>query len=205
MISKANSRIGMIKRSFSNLSVKTFKLLYKSLVRPILEYCSSIWSPLYKEQVLEIEKVQRRATKLIKQFQHLPYSDRLKRLNLTTLVYRRHRTDVLQVFRIIHQIDKISFDDFFTYNRSNTRGHSYQLSKPRAETKLRQNTFSHRVVNVWNSLTEEVVSVNDINIFKSKLEDLWKHKDFKYDPEAPGNFWRDPCQTVSRHQPFYCI
>ena len=188
MISKANSRIGMIKRSFSNVSVKIFKLLYKSLIRPILEYCSSIWSPLYKEQIQEIEKVQKRATNLVKQFQYLSYPERLRKLNLTTLIYRRHRTDILQVFRIIHQIDKISFNDFFTYNQSNTRGHGYQLSKPRAETRLRQNTFSHRVINVWNSLSEEVVNTNDLIIFKSKLEDLWKNKEFKYDPEAPCEF-----------------
>ena len=67
-ISKANSRVGMIKRSFSKLNTQSFKLLYKSLIRPILEYCSCIWFPLYKGDCSEIEKVQRRATKNVISF-----------------------------------------------------------------------------------------------------------------------------------------
>ena len=55
----------------------------------------------------EIEKVQKRATKLVKSISHLPYGERLKKLSLTTLYNRRQRADVLQVFRIIKGIDKL--------------------------------------------------------------------------------------------------
>ena len=113
MISKANSRVGLIKRSFSKLNKKSFKLLYKSLVRPILEYCSCIWFPLYKTDAIEIEKVQRRATKLVPCLKNMSYPDRLRELNLTTLAYRRQRTDIIQVFRIINKIDNIPFKTFF--------------------------------------------------------------------------------------------
>ena len=114
MIAKANSRVGIIKRSFSRLNQQSFKMLYKSLVRPILEYCSSIWYPIFRTDELEIEKVQRRATKLIPGFQNLTYEERLKKLNLTTLAYRRQRTDIIQVHRIIRQYDKIPLDHFFS-------------------------------------------------------------------------------------------
>ena len=183
MISKANSRIGMIKRSFSQLNIKNFKLLYKSLVRPILEYCSSVWFPLYKRDVQEIEKVQRRATKIVKSLKNLDYPERLKKLNLTTLIYRRHRTDILQVYRIINGIDRLNFKDFFKLDTSCTRGHTWKLWKPQAETKLRQNTFSHRVINTWNSLPSEVVNSPSINSFKNALEKHWKTQDFKYNAE----------------------
>ena len=63
--SKANSRVGIIKRTFNKLNEENFKILYKSLVRPILEYCTSIWFPLNKREAEEIEKVQKRATKLV--------------------------------------------------------------------------------------------------------------------------------------------
>ena len=124
MISKANSRVGLIKKSFSKLSITNFKLLYKSLIRPILEYCTVIWFQLYKTDSQEIEKVRRRASKLVPTLKDLPYPERLKTLNLTTLAYRRNRTDMLQVYRIINKIDNIDFDSFFPYNDNNTRGHS---------------------------------------------------------------------------------
>ena len=61
----------------------------------------------------EIEKIQRRATKLVKSVTKLPYCDRLKRLGLTTLYYRRLRADVIQVYRIINKIDKLELSFFF--------------------------------------------------------------------------------------------
>ena len=183
MIAKANSRIGMIKRSFSKLKIPGFKLLYKSLVRPILEYCSSIWYPLFKGDALDIEKVQRRATKLVPHLRDKPYSERLRTLNLTTLAYRRKRTDILQVFRIINQIDNIPFDQFFKFNVNNTRGHQWKLEKPRALTKIRQHTFSHRVVEEWNSLPLEISKCKTINSFKNLLDRVWKNDPLKYNFE----------------------
>ena len=132
--------------------------------------------------------MQRRATKLILELKDLTYPERLRRLNLTTLAYRRQRTDILQVFRIIKKIDRLPFDSFFEYNQNPTRGHSFQLVKPRAETKLRQNSFSHRVINIWNNLSES--TVNCLNIennataiinFKNAIEEEWKNSPIKYD------------------------
>ena len=164
------------KKSFSKLSITNFKLLYKSLIRPILEYCTVIWFPLYKTDSQEIEKVQRRASKLVPTLKDLPYPERLKTLNLTTLAYRRNRTDMLQVYRIINKID---FETFFTYN-DNTRGHSKIIDKPRANTRLRLNSFSHRVINMWNSLPEETVTSPSLNSFKNALEKVWENDPIKY-------------------------
>ena len=184
MVAKANSRVGIIKRSFSRLNIQSFKLLYKSLVRPILEYCSAIWFPLQKCDILEIEKVQRRATKLIPKLKDKSYPERLKALNLPTLIYRRNRTDILQVFRIFNKIDNIDPNMFFTLNNSNTRGHKWKLEKPRANTSIRANSFSNRVINDWNALPESVVECSTINAFKNELETAWKNNPKKYDPDG---------------------
>ena len=157
MIAKANSRVGLVKRAFSKLNPNSFKSLYKSLIRPTLEYCSAVWYPLYKGDEQEIEKVQRRATKLVPHLSALSYPERLRELNLTTLHYRRKHTDMIQVYRIVHNIDKIDFDVFFTKNDNPTRGHKYKLDKPRANTKIRANSFSHRVINNWNALPERII------------------------------------------------
>ena len=91
-------------------------ILYKSNVRPILEYCISVWSPYLRKHDKEIEQIQRRATRLIKGFEHYNYPERLQELNLPTLYYRRCRCDLIQVFRIIKQIDHINSDSFFDLN-----------------------------------------------------------------------------------------
>ena len=134
----ANSKLGIIKNTVHELTIDNFIILYKALVRPILEYCCTTWTPHFIKDHKEIEKVQKRATKLVKSISHLPYGERL---NLTTLYYRRQRADVLQVFRIIKGIDKL--DNFFELNCRPSRYNSLKLIKPRALTSHKQFSFSH--------------------------------------------------------------
>ena len=102
---------------------KMFMSLYKSLVRPHSEYATVIWSPLYKKDRISIENVQRRATKLVRACKNV-YTERLRKLGLPTLEYRRQRADIIQVYKILNDIDKVDKNKLFsviTYNR--TRGH----------------------------------------------------------------------------------
>jgi hypothetical protein len=86
---KENQRLGMIKRSFDYMDKDMFLTVFKSIVRPHLEYGSSVWSVIYKKEAIQLENVQRRATKLIKNIQHKTYTQRLKYLGLPSLQYRR--------------------------------------------------------------------------------------------------------------------
>ena len=76
-------------------------LLYKSMVRSHLDYCSSVWAPYMKGDIDALERVQKRATKLIPALQHLPCSDRLKACGLTTLNFRRIRGDIIETYKIL--------------------------------------------------------------------------------------------------------
>lgn len=182
IIKKANCRVGIIKRHFTKLNKESFLLLYKTLVRPILEYAMAIWAPYSKHEINELEKVQRRATKLLKITRNKPYTNRLKMLNLTTLLYRRERNDMIQVYRLFKGFDKINKDDFFTVDDSHrTRGHQFKVIKPRCVTKLRQNTFSQRTINLWNSLPQEAVMADTVNGFKNQLQKAWLKKESKYE------------------------
>ena len=73
------------------------------MVRPYLEYANSVWCP-QKRDITEIEKVQKRATKLTISFKNMSYTDRLSRLKLSTLIYRRLRGDMIEVFKIAHDL-----------------------------------------------------------------------------------------------------
>jgi len=79
---KAMSVLGMIKRSFSHICIESLKILYNTYVRPHLEYCVQIWNPYPKKDIECIEKIQRRATKLVHGFDKMPYEQRLKALGL---------------------------------------------------------------------------------------------------------------------------
>ena len=84
-VKKANRMLGVIKRNFTDRSKETIMPLYKSVVRPHLEYCVPIWSPHYQKDIELIEGVQRRATKLIDEVKNLHYEERIKKLNLSLI------------------------------------------------------------------------------------------------------------------------
>ena len=87
-----------------------FLSIYKSIVRPHLEYASGVWSPMFKKDKILLENVQRRATRLVKCLKHLSYEDRLRTLGLPSLEYRGERSDRIQVHKIMHGIDKVDKD-----------------------------------------------------------------------------------------------
>ena len=148
-------------------------------MRPILEYGISVWSPHLRKHDKEIEQIQRRATRLIKGFEHYNYPERLQELNFPQLYYCR--CDLIQVFRIIKQIDHINSDSFFDLNLGITRkNHIYKLHKPRCNSTHKIHVFSYRIINDWNGLPYSVGKVNTINAFKSLLEYHWNDADFKF-------------------------
>ena len=89
-----------------------FRLLFKGYVRPHLEYCVQVWSPYLKKDIESIEKVQRRATKLVKGLKNKSYEERLALLQTTTSEKRRIRGDLIQVFRITKGLDIVDKEHF---------------------------------------------------------------------------------------------
>ena len=181
-VKKANQALGMIRNTFSCLDKEIFLPLYKSFVRPHLEYASVIWSPTYKKDIISIEHVQRRATKLVTGMKNLPYENRTKILGLPTLYYRRERADMLQLFKIMNNYDNIDIKNIDRNSNTNTRGHSQKLNKKRSKSRFGQNRFSNRIVNNWNILSEDTVTAKSINIFKSGINSDWKNRPLKFQP-----------------------
>ena len=107
---------------------------------------------MYKKDSITLENVQRRETLLVNSLSGRTYEDREKPLGLPTLEYRRLRADVIQVYKILNQIDRVNRDKFFTMSFVSIRGNSLKIFKPRSQLKVRSGVFSNRVDDVWNSL-----------------------------------------------------
>jgi len=133
-----NRVLGMIKQNFVDRSTDTTILaLYKSLVRPHLEYCCPIWTPHYNKDIIVIEGVQQRATKLVQDIGHLRYDERLEYLGLTHLDRRRIRGDLIETYKILNGVYSIfPRDTFFQFDSLGLRGHDCNYS--RKETAARK-------------------------------------------------------------------
>jgi hypothetical protein len=179
-ISKANKLLGLIRHTFKFLNADTLTLLYKSLIRPHVEYATPVWSPHLKGDRDKIEKLQRRATKLVPELKDKPYNERLQTLKLPTLEYRRLRADLILLYKYSHNLIKLDTNTQCPQCRYSTnmlqpslsashRGHNlkYQIHH---HTGVRGRFFTSRTLNTWNKLHTTTVNANTVNTFKSKLD-----------------------------------
>lgn len=169
---KANKMLGIIKRTVVSRDKKMIINLYKVLVRPHLEYCVQAWNPYMQGDIKMLERVQRRATKLIKDFGNLDYRERLKRCNLTSLEERRCRGDLIEVFKLMKSKDPELASKFFILPvKEGLRGHRYKIQKRSVNNTVFSNFFCNRAVTPWNNLKDEIVAAKSVNSFKNFLDE----------------------------------
>ena len=164
---KANQVWGTIKRTFKHMNTYIFKKLFCAHVRSQLEYAVQVWSPHYRKDINTIESVQRRATKYIPGYEELSYTERLKRLDLPTLHYRRLRESMIEVYKMFSTYDKeVTFK--FDTRETTTRGHKYKIFGTTAKRyHPKHHSFHHRIINPWNSLPEDVVNSPTLDTFRA--------------------------------------
>jgi hypothetical protein len=186
---RANSILGMLRKTFQHNSVELWKKLYVSYVRPHLEFAVPAWNPHKVGLGVLLEKVQRRATKIPKPLRQLSYEERLRRLGLEKLETRRSRGDLIQFFKCFWSFEEVDWHcplQPLASTRPNlrveTRGGSQRMRRQHfgsrqtndhmAAVTIRHNFFLNRIVNFWNRLPEEVVGARSVNGFKARL-DKW--------------------------------
>ena len=126
----------------------TLARLFMTLVRPHLEYGNIIWHPRYRIDKIQIEKIQRRATKLIPHLRYYHMRKRLQALNLPSLDFRRRRGDMIQVFKIMNGLDRLDPEIYFFIAEGKcTRGYKDKLLMRNSRLEIRKNVFSQR--NLW--------------------------------------------------------
>ena len=141
-----------------------FVTLYKSLVRLVIEYGNTIWGAHYFLGQPNIEKIQRRATRTLAGLQDIPYTERLCILGLPSLQYRRLRSDMILLYRLVNNDIGINFSDFFTISSVTSTRTNYinPMLPPRQDV-----TFFNKI---WPFY---VVMAQSLNVFKNQLDDFF--------------------------------
>ncbi|BHF71211.1 hypothetical protein SprV_0401426600 [Sparganum proliferum] len=168
----AMSVLYLVKRTFSAFDEDCFAKVFRTFVRPQLEFAIQAWRPWTAKDISILERVQRRATKLVAGQGSLPYATRLANLDLFPLSYRQLRGDLIQAFRIIRGQDctLVPGDFFELATTTNLRGHQFKLRVTGARLDTRKFFFSNRVIEAWNALPVDVVMSASVEVFKRKLD-----------------------------------
>ena len=144
---KANRMLGFINRNFTFKSKDIILPLYTSMVRPHLEYAVQFWDPYLIKDIQKLEKVQKRATKLIPNLRNKPYEERLKELNLFSLSKRRLRGKLIECFKMLKGYSNVEIDDLLTLAPElPTRSNGLKLRGHRVNLDSTKHSFTNDVV-----------------------------------------------------------
>ena len=143
--SKGNTILGLIRRNIMYKDKQLIVPLYKAIVIPHLEYCIQEWRPYRKKVIYKLERIQRRATKMIPQLIDLSYESRLLQCGLKTLETRLLRRNRIEVLKIVNGYEDVDRNMFFKLKEgSKTRGHKAALVKEQFRLAMRKYSLSHR-------------------------------------------------------------
>ena len=115
-VAAANKGMSVLRqstRTFKHINIDSFTILYKTYIRPNLEFCISAWCPYMSKDIDVMEKVQRRATRKVPELKHLKYEDRLKKLEIYHLSARRLRGDLIETYKLLNNFTDVPFERLF--------------------------------------------------------------------------------------------
>ena len=191
LVSKANRVMGLIKRMLGfNAPVAVNKQLYTSLVRGILEYGTPVWSGMTVHDTIRTERIQRAATKFILHYPDTDYRERLMQLHMLPLTSRREYLDLSMFHKYCNGLLlNVNAENYVTFLKNNivtTRNNEVnnKVCIPLTKTVACQKTFFVRIAFLWNSLSNELRSLEDIKLYKRELYKMFlNHVDKYFKPD----------------------
>ncbi len=173
LCTKARQLVGLLYRRFyKHANTSTLLQLYKSFIRPHLEYCAIVWDPHLLKDVEALEKVQRFALRMCLKNWSLDHNQLYQQSNLPPLVNRRSNAKLCHLYRIVN--DLCDFPDAPVQQREivydNRQTNHLQLSNMQARTNQFHNSYFPKTISLWNSLPFSLLSSSSLSSFKLGLK-----------------------------------
>ena len=167
--SKANSKLGFLKRNIKVKSKEMKEKAYKAIVRPTTEYCSTVWDPYTKQQTTMLEMVQRRAARWVTGRFHNTSSvgEMLEELHWRPLAHRRENSRLCLMYKIVHGLVNIPIGKYFFLQRNGVH-----LQPIVSRTQYHQYSFFPRTIVDWNQLPRDTLSSKSLEIFKNRISNV---------------------------------
>ena len=172
--------VGQIQRAFHYRTKKTLVPLYKSFVRPKLEFAVQAWSPWQEGDKKVLEKVQERMIRMLSDAKGATYEDKLKSVNLTSLTERRERGDAIEAFKTLNGINKVDKNKWFQIEGDDTRATRRNTQVTEEGEKRRTNVLKEeaarlevrrvRAAKTWNKIPDKVREQKSTNAFKNAFD-----------------------------------
>jgi hypothetical protein len=174
--SKANSRLYLLFKCLRSSDYKFLTKMYSTYVRPLLESSSIIFNPHLRKDIDKIERIQRKATRTIfarcfkiKYFDMPSYEERLTRLGLKPLEFRRLVADLVLFYKIVNKTVNLNLRSNFAWVRRRGRGSKFRLNFSQSFNSHRKHFFFQRTGRLFIKLPDDIQNAPTVGIFKNAL------------------------------------
>ena len=170
--------LGQLARAFHFRDRYVFLQLYKTYVRPHVEFAVQSWSPWTAANKEVLEEVQKRAIRMVSGLRIVEYEDRLLELGMATLEERRHQADMTMVFKVLKGMEDVDKAEWFTMaskaqRLTRTAADPKNVRVKHGRLEIRKIFFTVRVTNEWNKVPGQIKGLRSVDAFKAAYE---KHR-----------------------------